>query len=135
MDCWPLTFIRVKQNAKISAIEVRPSPQFRSLPAATNPSLLTLTLPRMALLKGGSYISNQWASIGMTLSMIGGLASENRPRLFNTSSVGNDPILEHPSSGVARLALERISYCEFKDDAMCDTIVIMTDDLISGDEL
>jgi hypothetical protein len=44
-------------------------------------------------LQGGRYVSNEWISFGMTLSSSGGLASSNYPRLFNTSSVGNDPDL------------------------------------------
>ena len=49
-------------------------------------------------LEGGTYVDNQWEAFGMVLSSTGGLGS--RPRLFNTSNVGNgmhgDPDLGSP---------------------------------------
>lgn len=90
-----INLIGVKQNAKINAIEIRPSPKAPStcepVPVNFDKSAAGVTL------KGGRYVANQWQSIGMILSTVGGLASENRPRLFNTSSVGNDPDLGSPN--------------------------------------
>jgi hypothetical protein len=46
----------------------------------------------------GKYVSNEWADYALTLSTMGGLEGESRPRLFNTSIVGNDPDLGSPNS-------------------------------------
>ena len=90
-----IDLIGVKQNAKINAIEIRPSPK---APSTCEPVPVNFDKSAAGVnLMGGRYVSNEWVSLGMTLSTIGGLASENRPRLFNTSSVGNDPDLGSPN--------------------------------------
>jgi hypothetical protein len=46
-------------------------------------------------LAGGVYVEDEWETYGLTLSANGGFGS--LPRLFNTSSVGNDPDLGSPN--------------------------------------
>ena len=50
-------------------------------------------------LDGGTYVDNQWSEFGLTLSSSGGYGT--RPRLFNTSDIGNmyygDPDLGSPN--------------------------------------
>lgn len=46
-------------------------------------------------LSGGKYVSDQWESLGLSLYASGGRGY--LPRLFNTSSVGNDPDLGSPN--------------------------------------
>jgi hypothetical protein len=88
-------FVGVEGNAKINAIEIRPA---TTPPTTCEPITVDFkTSANGVALSGGTYVSNQWASIGLTLSTIGGLAGENRPRLFNTSDVGNDPDLGTPN--------------------------------------
>lgn len=90
-----IDLIRIKQKAKISAIEIRPA---GALPATCTPVTVDFgSTANGVALQGGMYVSDEWASIGMSLWTIGGLAGETRPRLFNTSSVGNDPDLGAPN--------------------------------------
>lgn len=81
---------------QISAIEILPTDE--TSPRTCNPVPINFDYSANGVpLQGGTYVSDQWAALGMSLSTTGGLANENRPRLFNTSDVGNDPDLGAPN--------------------------------------
>jgi len=89
-----LDFISAKQKAKISAIKVRPAST--SLVTCQPVAIDFSTSGSGIQLQGGAYVQREWEqAYGLTLYAAGGFGY--LPRLFNTSSVGNDPDLGSPN--------------------------------------
>jgi len=76
-----------------------PSPPTKAPPTPTGGSTCVKVDFRTSAggktLSGGEYVDDDWEEYGLTLSAAGGRGS--LPRLFNTSSVGNDPDLGSPN--------------------------------------